>query len=207
MKLLLATQNKHKVDELTRLLEPYALKVVSLLDYPEIGEIIEDGSTLTANALIKARAGYAHCGLPTIADDTGLAVDALNGAPGVYAARYAGEHVTYDQNVQKMLDELQDIPADKRQAQFQTAAVFFDGEDTVTALGEVAGFITETRQGNSGFGYDPIFFVPEKQKTYAQMSLAEKNQLSHRQRAFEKLLKKLQQTHHAFNAELQQLES
>ncbi|MBT5268066.1 MAG: non-canonical purine NTP pyrophosphatase, partial [Candidatus Marinimicrobia bacterium] len=112
MKLLIATQNKHKVEELTRLMQAYAVEVVSLLEYPEIGEIVEDGDTLEANALIKARAGFAHCGIPTIADDTGLAVDALNGAPGVYAARYAGENVTYDDNVQKMLDEMSDVPRD-----------------------------------------------------------------------------------------------
>ena len=201
MKLLLATQNKHKVDELIRLLAPYDLEVVSLLDYPEIGDIIEDGDTLEANALIKARAGYKHCGLPTIADDTGLAVDALDGAPGVYAARYAGEHASYDQNVQKMLDEMLDVPETKRQAQFQTAAVFYDGEVTLSALGVVKGSITTQRQGDSGFGYDPIFYIPEKQLTYAQMGLAEKNTLSHRKRAFEKLLLNLQQTHHAFKAE------
>ncbi len=202
MKLLLATQNKHKVEELTRLLEPYDMEVVSLLDYPDIGEIVEDGDTLEANALIKAHAGFQHCGLPTIADDTGLAVDALNGAPGVYAARYAGKNATYDQNVQKMLDELHGVPEDLRQAKFQTVAVFFDGEMTVTALGEVSGMITTSRQGDSGFGYDPIFFHPEKQKTYAQMSMTEKNELSHRKRALAKLVNILGNTHHAFNAEL-----
>ena len=167
MKLLLATQNEHKVDELTRLLDAYEIEVVSLLEFPEIGEIIEDGDTLEANALIKAKAGYEHCGLPTIADDTGLAVDALNGAPGVYAARYAGEHVTYDDNVQKMLDEMRDVPEGQRQAQFQTAAVFYDGTVTISALGEVQGSICDQRYGDSGIGYDPIFFVPEKHKTYA----------------------------------------
>ena len=202
MKLLLATQNAHKVEELILLLAPYDLEVVSLLDYPEIGEIIEDGNTLQANALIKAHAGYTHTGLPTVADDTGLAVDALNGAPGVYAARYAGKNVTYDQNVQKMLDEMQGVPENQRQAQFQTAAVFFDGASTITALGEVQGYITTERQGATGFGYDPIFYIPEKKQTYAQMSLTEKNQLSHRKRAFEMLLKKLIQTHQAFKAEL-----
>ncbi|NQV14727.1 RdgB/HAM1 family non-canonical purine NTP pyrophosphatase [bacterium] len=202
MKLLLATQNKHKVEELTRLLEPYSLDVVTLLDYPELAEIVEDGDTLEANATIKAKAGYQHCGLPTIADDTGLSVDALDGAPGVYAARYAGENVSYDQNVQKILTELDGVPQDKRQAQFQTMAVFYDGEATVSALGEVPGFITTSRQGESGFGYDPIFYLPEKQKTYAQMSLEEKNQLSHRKLAFEKLLKNLNQTHQAFKLEL-----
>ena len=202
MKLLLATQNKHKVEELTRLMQPYAVEVVSLLEYPAIGEIIEDGDTLEANALIKARAGYAHCGIPTIADDTGLAVDALDGAPGVYAARYAGENVTYDDNVQKMLNELSGIPEDQRQAQFQTAAVFFDGSETVIGHGEVPGIITMERQGNSGFGYDPIFYIPEKQKTYAQMDLEEKNILSHRKRAFAHLIDQLSQTHSAFKVEL-----
>jgi len=202
MKILLATQNAHKVDELIRLLEPFAIDVVSLLDFPEIGEIVEDGDTLEANAVIKAKAGYAHCGLPTIADDTGLAVDALNGAPGVYAARYAGENASYDDNVQKMLDEMKNVPEGQRQARFQTAAVFYDGSTTISAIGEVQGSICERRYGESGFGYDPIFFVPEKQKTYAQMDLAEKNQLSHRKRAFESLFKILTQTHQAFQAGL-----
>ena len=202
MKLLLATQNKHKVEELTRLMQDYAVEVVSLLEYPEIGEIIEDGDTLEANALIKAKAGFAHCGIPTIADDTGLAVDALDGAPGVYAARYAGENVTYDDNVQKMLDEMVHVPEGQRQAKFQTAAVFYDGTETVTARGEVPGLITTERQGASGFGYDPIFYIPEKQKTYAQMDLEEKNNLSHRKRAFAKLIDQLSQSHRAFKVEL-----
>lgn len=203
MKLLLATQNKHKVEEISLLLDPFGLDLVSLLDFPEIGEIVEDGDSLEANALIKAKAGYDHCGLPTLADDTGLAVDALNGAPGVYAARYAGENVTYDDNVNKMLKEMKRVRKDERQAQFQTVAVFYDGQTSVSALGEVHGTITEERQGESGFGYDPIFYVPEEQKTYAQMGLDEKNQLSHRRRAFEKLFDILSNTNQAFNAELQ----
>ena len=202
MKLLIATQNKHKVEELTRLMQAYAVEVVSLLEYPEIGDIVEDGDTLEANALIKAKAGFDHCGIPTIADDTGLAVDALNGAPGVYAARYAGENVTYDDNVQKMLEEMSDVPQEQRQAQFQTAAVFYDGIEIVTARGEVPGMITTERHGDSGFGYDPIFYIPEKQKTYAQMDLEEKNILSHRKQAFTKLIDQLSQTHRAFKVEL-----
>lgn len=202
MKLLLATQNEHKVQELTALMAPFGFEVQSLLDFPEIGEIIEDGDTLEANALIKARAGFAHTQLPTFADDTGLAVDALDGAPGIYAARYAGEHVSYAENVDKMLQELEDVPDDQRHATFQTAAVFYDGQQIFTALGEVAGSIATQRQGNSGFGYDPIFFIPEKGKTYAQLDLSEKNQLSHRKRAFDKLLHILVQSHHAFKSEL-----
>ena len=202
MKLLLATQNRHKVDELMRLTQPYAINVVSLLEYPEIGEIIEDGDTLEANALIKAKAGFDYCGIPTIADDTGLSVDALDGAPGVYSARYAGENASYHDNVQKMLDKMSDIPEHKRDAQFQTAAVYYDGEDTVVGRGEVPGMITTERRGTSGFGYDPIFYVPEKQKTYAQMDIDEKNQLSHRKRAFAHLIEQLSQSHSAFKVEL-----
>ena len=202
MKLLLATQNKDKVLELQALLRPFGMEVVTLLDYPEIGDIVEDGDTLEANALIKAKAGFHHTGLPTMADDTGLAVDALNGAPGVYAARYAGENVTYDDNVNKMLLEMASVPEGQRQATFQTAAVFVDDSQTFTALGEVRGEITRERRGNSGFGYDPIFFVPDKNKTYAELDLEEKNQMSHRQRAFEALLKILSDSHQAFKTEL-----
>lgn len=183
-------------------MEPFRLDLVSLLDYPGIGEIIEDGSTLEANALIKAKAGFEHTGLPTLADDTGLAVDALDGRPGVYAARYAGENVTYDDNVNKMLREMEGVPATNRQAKFQTVAIFFDGHSSVSALGEVDGSITSERVGTAGFGYDPIFYVPEKNKTYAQMDVQEKNQLSHRRRAFEKLFNILKNTHQAFNTEL-----
>ena len=202
MKILLATQNQDKLKEISRLMDPFDLDLVSLLDYPGIGEIIEDGKSLEANALIKAKAGYEHTGLPTLADDTGLAVDALNGAPGVYAARYAGENVTYDDNVNKMLHEMTGVAENDRLAKFQTVAIFYDGHSSISALGEVDGFITEDKRGNSGFGYDPIFYVPEKDKTYAQMDLEEKNQLSHRKRAFEKLFNILKNTHQAFNTEL-----
>jgi len=181
---------------------PFELELVSLIDYPTIGEIIEDGATLEANALIKAKAGFEHTGLPTLADDTGLAVDALDGAPGVYAARYAGENVTYQDNVNKMLHEMLDVPSEQRQAKFQTVAIFYDGQTSVSALGEVDGSITEEIRGDAGFGYDPIFYVHEKDKTYAQMGLEEKNQLSHRRRAFEKLFNILRNTHQAFNTEL-----
>jgi XTP/dITP diphosphohydrolase len=202
MKILLATQNQHKLEEISHLLDPFDLELVSLSDYPAIGDIIEDGSTLEANALIKAKAGFVHTGLPTLADDTGIAVEALNGAPGVYAARYAGENVTYEDNVRKMLHEMTGVPNGKRQAKFQTVAIYYDGHSSVSALGEVDGLITEDRRGDAGFGYDPIFYVPEKDKTYAQMELEEKNQLSHRRRAFEKLFNLLRNTHQAFNTEL-----
>jgi len=202
MKILLATQNQHKLKEISNLMDSFDLELVSLLDYPGIGEIVEDGDSLEANALIKAKAGYDHTGLPTLADDTGLAVDALDGAPGVYAARYAGENVTYDDNVNKMLHEMSDVPKTDRQAKFQTVAIFYDGHSSISALGEVDGQITTERQGTSGFGYDPIFYVPEKARTYAQMELEEKNLLSHRKRAFEKLFNILKNTHQAFNTEL-----
>lgn len=202
MKLLLATQNQHKVEEISRLLSPFDLEMVSLLEFPAMGDVVEDGDSLEANALIKAKAGFEYTSLPTIADDTGLSVDALNGAPGVYAARYAGENATYADNVDKMLKALAGVPPSQRQALFQTVAVYYDGGEPIFALGEVHGMITEERMGDSGFGYDPIFYIPEKEKTYAQLTLAEKNELSHRQRALNNLIEVLRTSHQAFKTEL-----
>ncbi len=173
----------------------------SLSDFPEIGEIPETGTTLEENAFIKARAGFTQTGLPTIADDTGLEVDALKGAPGVFAARYAGKHASYEDNVTKLLAALEKVPQGKRTARFVTAAVFVDAGHEIVARGEVSGEITRHRIGAEGFGYDPVFFVPERGKTYAQMSLAEKNRLSHRQRAFHRLMEILVDQHAAFRTE------
>jgi XTP/dITP diphosphohydrolase len=201
MKILLATQNIHKVEELRLFMSQFGHEVLTLNDFPEIDEIIEDGETLEANALLKARAGFAATGLPTIADDTGLEVDALNGAPGVYSARYAGDNVTYDDNVNKLLQEMQSINDNERNARFVTVVVFLDSEHEFLARGVVLGEITKQRIGDSGFGYDPVFRVLEKNKTYAQMSLEEKNQLSHRGRAMSLLTDKLMKNHKSFSAE------
>jgi len=187
--LLLATGNRHKVREIRALLNIKFIEILTLEDFPEIGAIAETGSSLEENALIKARAGYAASGLPTVGDDTGLEVDALNGAPGIYAARYAGPGCSFDDNINKLLKELDGVPLARRKARFRCvmALVTEAGEQTVE--GAIEGFITETRQGDQGFGYDPIFWVPGEQKTFAQLSPDVKNKISHRGQALEKLRK------------------
>ncbi len=201
MDLLLATHNRHKVRELSHYLAKSGISVKSLYDFPEIGDIEETGSTLAENALIKARTGFKHTGLPTIADDTGLEVDALGGAPGIYAARYAGVHADFDANIDKLLAEMSAVPDGARQASFHTAAVFVDDAHEIVAHGKVTGEITRQRFGSQGFGYDPVFYYPEKGRTFAQMDLEEKNLLSHRKRAFEELLARLTLEHDAFSTE------
>lgn len=192
MDILLATANRDKALELGNLLGPLGIQIKTLLDFPGAEQIEETGETLTENALLKARAGFQFSGLPTIADDTGLEVMALNGAPGVYSSRFAGENATYTDNVKKLLEVMNSVPDGQRQGRFVTVAVYVDKAVEIVASGQVAGQITRYPRGAGGFGYDPVFLVDETQKTYAEMSLTEKNQMSHRARAFRKLLSQLQ---------------
>ena len=183
MKIVIATHNKDKFKELYFGLKSLNIELLSLDDFPEIGEIIEDGDTLEANALIKARTVYKLTSLPTISDDTGLSVDALNGAPGVYSARYAGENCTYLDNVNKMLSEMKNIPEDKRGANFSTVMAYVDGKRELIAKGVVKGVISNKIKGIGGFGYDSIFYVHNKGKTFSEMTIEEKNSVSHRSKA------------------------
>ena len=183
MKIVIATHNKDKFKELYFGLKSLNIELLSLDDFPEIGEIIEDGDTLEANALIKARTVYRLTSLPTISDDTGLSVDALNGAPGVYSARYAGENCTYLDNVNKMLSEMKNIPEDKRGANFSTVMAYVDGKRELIAEGVVKGVISNKIKGIGGFGYDSIFYVHNKGKTFSEMTIEEKNSVSHRSKA------------------------
>ena len=183
MKIVIATHNKDKFKELYFGLKSLNIELLSLDDFPEIGEIIEDGDTLEANALIKARTVYRLTSLPTISDDTGLSVDALNGAPGVYSARYAGENCTYLDNVNKMLSEMKNIPEDKRGANFSTVMAYVDGKRELIAKGVVKGVISNKINGIGGFGYDSIFYVHNKGKTFSEMTIEEKNSVSHRSKA------------------------
>ena len=183
MKIVIATHNKDKFKELYFGLKSLNIELLSLDDFPEIGEIIEDGDTLEANALIKARTVYRLTSLPTISDDTGLSVDALNGAPGVYSARYAGENCTYLDNVNKMLSEMKNIQEDKRGANFSTVMAYVDGKRELIAEGVVKGVISNKIKGIGGFGYDSIFYVHNKGKTFSEMTIEEKNSVSHRSKA------------------------
>ena len=191
MKIVLASKNAHKIAELQALLSKYIenIEILSLADVGFTGEIIEDGATFAENALIKARAA-ASSGYIGVGDDSGLCVRALGGAPGIYSARYSGEHGNDASNNQLLLKNLEG-EAD-RYAEFvcNIACVFPDGRECVVE-GVAAGEITEKAGGEGGFGYDPYFYYPPLQKTFAELSAEEKNSVSHRGRAIEKLAAKL----------------
>ncbi|MCH7615921.1 MAG: XTP/dITP diphosphatase [Nitrospinae bacterium] len=199
VELVLATGNPDKQKEIVALLGDLPITIRTLNEFEPLPPIIEDGETCEANAIKKATVIANHTGLLALADDTGLAVDALGGRPGVYAARYAGEHATYQDNCRKLLEELQGVPVGKRAARFLTVIALAEPTDSVDVVeGVLDGTIAETVSGTDGFGYDPVFFVPELGKTLAQITLEEKNQISHRGRALAKvkdvLRQKIQQT-------------
>ena len=189
MKIILATHNRDKEKELQKSLEGLNVKICSLFDFPNIGEIEETGTTLLENSLLKARTVFDITGIPTIADDTGLEVDYLDGAPGVYSARYAGNNVSYQDNVDKLLIELDGVPHERRTARFRTVVTYIDKNEELWTEGHIDGIISETIIGDRGFGYDPVFFVPHKGKTFAELSSDEKNKISHRGIALQKLRK------------------
>ncbi|NQU68806.1 MAG: RdgB/HAM1 family non-canonical purine NTP pyrophosphatase [Candidatus Marinimicrobia bacterium] len=197
MKIVLATHNPHKRAELIPLLKPLGFDILTLDDFPTIGEIIEDGETLLENALIKARSVHTLTGLPSLADDTGLEVDALNGAPGVYSARFAGENCSYSDNVRKLLSVLSKVEPPKRTARFKTIMAFTDGKLELTAEGIVEGQILHQPKGVAGFGYDPVFYIHEMEKTFAQMTSNEKSKISHRGIAVRKMAESL---HHLYSS-------
>lgn len=183
--LVLATRNRHKGEELAALLGDLNIRIHTMDEFPDVPDVIEDGETCEANAIKKARAISESTGLLAVADDTGLEVDALGGRPGVYAARYAGEHATYEDNWRKLLRELSGVPRNRRTARFVTVAAMASPSGEVqVATGQLQGVITEEPAGARGFGYDPVFFVPELGKTLAELSAEEKNRISHRARAF-----------------------
>jgi len=191
MKLLISSNNPDKIKEIRSIFQLPEVELVTLDDIPNTHEIVEDGNTLYENALKKASMLYEFTGLPTISDDTGLEVDALNGRPGIYSARYAGENASYDDNVKKMINEMQSVPEKDRTARFRTVAVFYHPDLLIHKEGVIEGMILSERHGNGGFGYDPIFYVPGKRRTLAEMNHDEKNAISHRGQAFSRLYKSL----------------
>ncbi|MGL4725331.1 MAG: XTP/dITP diphosphatase [Scandinavium sp.] len=192
-KVVLATGNAGKVRELSSLLSDFGLDVVAQTEL-NVESVEETGLTFIENAILKARHAAKVTGLPAIADDSGLAVDVLGGAPGIYSARYAGEDATDQQNLEKLLVALKDVPEDQRQAQFHCVLVYMRHAEDPTPLvchGSWPGVITREAAGNGGFGYDPIFFVPEAGKTAAELSREEKIAVSHRGQALKLLLEAL----------------
>jgi len=184
LRIVFATRNNDKVREIEDALRDLPLSVSCLSDFPHIGEIPEEGATLEENAATKAETASRETGLPALADDTGLEVDALGGRPGVRSSRYAGPRASYEDNVRKLLEELSGVPRDRRGATFRTVvAVAFPGEKTRLVSGECRGTIVEKPRGESGFGYDPVFLPDGSSLTFAEMGLSEKNRISHRGKA------------------------
>ena len=189
--LVLATHNPDKQAEMNAVLLDLGLDVIGLDQYPEIDDIPENGTTLLENALIKARAVHLKTGFPALADDTGLEVDALHGAPGVYSARFAGEDATYQDNVKKLLSVMAGVSRQNRTARFRTVVALIDSDTELWTEGIIEGLITRDQRGSGGFGYDPIFEAADTGKTFSEMSAAQKNEISHRARALQKMRKKL----------------
>jgi XTP/dITP diphosphohydrolase len=180
---VLATRNTDKVSEIQKIMN-LNISLLGIGSFPEAGDVSEDGATLHENAFKKARAAFEVTGLPAIADDTGLEVDALNGQPGVRSSRFAGETVTYADNNRKLLQSLQGVPEAERTARFRCVTCLVDGDHIHYEEGISEGMIGMELRGEGGFGYDPLFFVPELNKTFAEVSLQEKNACSHRGKAF-----------------------
>ena len=191
--IVLATHNPDKKKEIMIALRELGVNILSLDNFPEIGEIEETGSTLLENSLLKARTVSAVTGKPAIADDTGLEVDALNGAPGIYSARYAGINVSYEDNVRKLLSEMSSFDMDSRTARFRTVVSFHSSNEELWTEGVIEGSITMNAIGKGGFGYDPVFRVRKTGKTFAEMTKQEKNRISHRGLALEKMCQLLKE--------------
>ncbi len=187
IELVFASGNKGKIAEVNKIMLP-EFKVISIYELGEVPDIIEDGTTFEENAFIKAEAIYNIYKKPTIADDSGLAVDQLDGKPGVFSARYAGENCTYDDNNKKLIEELSNYP-EPHTAQFICCAVYFDGRIKKSVTGILKGEIINEFRGQNGFGYDPIFQAANEKRTLAEMRSDEKNKISHRAKAFSKLKK------------------
>lgn len=197
-KLVVATNNSHKLQEIREILKDDNIEVLSLKDLNIDIDVVEDKDTFSGNAKKKAREIYNHIvnhnlgDYMVMADDSGLSVDYLHGAPGVYSARYSGEHGNTEENNKKLLRELQGVPREKRGAKFVCAIVLvISPENIITVEGECHGYIIEELKGAGGFGYDPLFYVPEFNKTFAEMHGEEKNAISHRGRALQKLQREL----------------
>lgn len=192
MKILIATHNKKKKAELQRILLPLGIEIVTADDMGiSLTDVEETGTTFEENSFLKADSGCKESGLPCIADDSGLAVDALGGAPGVYSARYAGEHGNDEKNIDKLLEALKDVPDEKRTAKFVCAVtcVFPDGK-VIRTRGECHGVIAHERIGRGGFGYDPVFLCGEK--SFGELTSEEKDAVSHRGKALRMLVQELE---------------
>jgi XTP/dITP diphosphohydrolase len=185
--IILATGSKHKVEEIKEILKDLDIKVIPMIFFSEYPNTKEDGKTFEENAIKKAKEAAEFFGKWTLADDSGLEVDYLNGEPGVYSARYAGENCSYDDNNKKLLNALHKVPEEKRTAKFRTVIAISSPDEKISlAEGKIFGIISFQTLGGNGFGYDPLFYIPKYGKTFAQLSRDTKNSISHRAIALQK---------------------
>ena len=188
MKIFLATKNKGKIEDFKKLTENMDIEVVTILDNIDIPDVVEDGDTFEENSAKKALVIAKYTGIVTVSDDSGLCVDYLNGAPGVYSARYSGENATDESNMDKLLEDLKDVKKKDRKAHFvSVVTITYPNGEYQSFRGEVEGEILFERQGNNGFGYNPIFYSKELGKSFGMATMDERVSVSHRGRAFRKL--------------------
>ncbi len=200
--LIVATKNQGKLREIKELLKELPLEIVSLADYPDLPEIVEDGKTFRANALKKAVTISRHTRTLVLGEDSGLEVEALGFKPGIYSARFAGEHADDQKNNRKLLEVLKKIPFKKRGARYRCVAALTDGENVIgTVFGCCEGHIALKPRGHNGFGYDPLFVVPEFHKTFGELPPEVKERLSHRGQAMKKMKKLLESYLQVLNQE------
>lgn len=190
-RIVLATKNKGKIKEMRQLLAPMHIEVLSLADFAPVDDAEENGATFAENAMIKACYYFAHTGIPCLADDSGLEVDALGGRPGVYSARYSGEDATDQTNNAKVLQEMEGVEAEKRTARFRCSMALVGDGIELTTDGTCEGILLAEERGSGGFGYDPLFYVPKFERTLAEMSSDEKNGISHRGAAVRKMAERI----------------
>ncbi|MFN3871736.1 MAG: RdgB/HAM1 family non-canonical purine NTP pyrophosphatase [Ignavibacterium sp.] len=190
-KILIATKNKGKLSDIKEIFKDLDIEVLSFLNFDDSPDVDETGKSFEENAQLKAKACYNKYKIPSVGDDSGLVVEQLNGEPGIYSARYAGENANDFLNNEKLIKEIQKFPEPHR-AKFVCVASYFDGEKFVNAYGEVKGRVITELRGKNGFGYDPLFIPNGYDKTFGELSHEEKNQISHRSMAFRKLHKKLE---------------
>ena len=191
--IIISSSNKHKISEIITTIQPFFDKIYSLSDFPDIEDIKEDGTSIIENSFIKSRVAFNHTKIPSMADDTILEVDHLMGDPGIYTARYAGENATYEDNMNKLIKNMEGVPFAERTARFKTVVTYVDGVNDFFVQGCLEGKILEEKQGDLGFGYDPIFYASEKNISLGNMSLEEKNKISHRAIAIQKFAHKIKE--------------
>jgi XTP/dITP diphosphohydrolase len=195
--IIISSSNNNKISEIIPTIQPFFDNIYSLNDFPDIGYIKEDGTSIVENSFIKSRAAFSKTKIPSMADDTILEVDYLMGEPGLYTARYAGANATPEENIDKLLKNMQGVSTEERTARFKTVVTYVDGKNDFFVEGYLEGRILEKKEGEKGFGYDPIFYSTEQNISLGNMSVEEKNRVSHRAIAIQKFAHKIKKLMYA----------